>query len=320
MSAEPAAPRPVTVLYVAGSGRSGSTILDRILGQLDGFFSVGELANIWERGLVAGRRCGCGVPVPQCPLWTAVLARGFGTPSSVDAGRMVALGRRRVRPGSLPSLLAARGRTTAPDGDEYRAALARLYQAVHQHTGCRVIVDSSKSPAYAELLATLPGAEVFVVHLVRDPRASAYSWLRQKRLPDFGDDRLMLRQPPLVSARRWILWQTSTELLWRRRADRYLRLRYEDVIGDPQSALLRIAALAGESPPQLPFTSDRIVRLEATHSVSGNPNRFGTGEVELVSDDQWMGAMRRIDWGLVTAATWPWLLRYGYPLRPMQGA
>jgi Sulfotransferase family len=305
----------IRVVYIAGSGRSGSTILDRILGQLDGFFSVGELVNLWERGLVAARRCGCGVPVPECPLWSAVLARGFGAPGSIDAGRMVALGRRRVRPSSVPRLLAARGRTIAPDGDEYRTALARLYRAVHEHTGCRVIVDSSKSPAYAELLATLPGVEVFVVHLVRDPRATAYSWRRQKRLPDFGDDRLMLRQPPLVSARRWILWQTTTELLWRRRPDRYLRLRYEDVVEDPRSAVLRIAALVNQSPQRLPFTSDRIVRLGATHSVSGNPNRFGTGEVELAPDTEWMGAMRGVDWALVTAATWPWLLRYNYRLR-----
>jgi hypothetical protein len=184
----------IRVLYIAGSGRSGSTILDRILGQLDGWFSVGELVNLWERGLIAGRKCGCGVPVPQCPLWTAVLSRAFGAPVGVDARRMALLGRQRVRPGSLPPLLAARGRTAAPDGDEYRATLARLYRAVHDHTGCRVIVDSSKSPVYAELLATLPGADVSVVHLVRDPRASAYSWLRKKRLPDFGDDRLMLRQ------------------------------------------------------------------------------------------------------------------------------
>jgi len=31
------------VLYIAGWGRSGSTILDNVLGQLDGCFSTGEL-------------------------------------------------------------------------------------------------------------------------------------------------------------------------------------------------------------------------------------------------------------------------------------
>src|SRR5207249_8771406 len=75
----------VKVLYVAGSGRSGSTILDRILGQVDGFFSAGELCNLWGRGLLARRRCGCGTPVPDCPVWGAVLAEAFGGADQVDA-------------------------------------------------------------------------------------------------------------------------------------------------------------------------------------------------------------------------------------------
>ena len=37
------AAKPVKVLYVAGLGRSGSTILANTLGQVEGFFSGGEL-------------------------------------------------------------------------------------------------------------------------------------------------------------------------------------------------------------------------------------------------------------------------------------
>ena len=39
--------KKVKVLFIAGNGRSGSTILDVILGQLEGFFAVGELRRIW---------------------------------------------------------------------------------------------------------------------------------------------------------------------------------------------------------------------------------------------------------------------------------
>jgi hypothetical protein len=306
----------VKVLYVAGSGRSGSTILDRTLGQLDGFFSAGELCNLWDRGLVAGRRCGCGAPVPDCPVWSAVLTDAFGGADRVDARRLAAATRRRLAARSVPGLLLGRDRRDGADADGYQEALARLYRAVQRHTGCRVLVDSSKSPVYASLLAAIPGVEVAVVHLVRDPRATAWSFQRAKHLPDFGDDRLMQRQHPLVSARRWSLWQGVTELLWRRHSGRYLRLRYEDFVRDPQPAVRRIAELAGEAPALLPFTGPATVRLAATHSVSGNPNRFGTGEVELRADEEWRRAMRAGDRAMVTALTWPLLLRYRYPLRP----
>ena len=311
----------VKVLYVAGSGRSGSTILDRTLGQLDGFFSVGELCNLWERGVLARRRCGCGTPVPDCPIWRQVLADTLGEADPVDAARLAAVARDRLRVWSVPELLLGWGgrRERTTDDTSYQATLARLYRAVQRRTGCRVIVDSSKSPVYARLLAAIPGFDVAVVHLVRDPRATAWSFLRKKQLPDFGDERVMARQHPLVSARRWDVWQAATELLWRGRPGRYLRLRYEDFVRDPQAAVRPIAALVGDEPTGWPFTGPDSVRLAVTHSVSGNPNRFGSGEVRLHADEEWRGAMRPAHRAMVTALTWPLLLRYRYPLRPRRG-
>jgi hypothetical protein len=304
----------VKVLYIAGSGRSGTTLLDRILGQLDGFFSAGELHNVWERGLLADRRCGCGLPFSRCPTWTAILKRAFGGPEGVDARRLAAVSRECTGPRRIPSHLARGARPADPDLVTYRGTLQRLYQAVTQETGCRVIVDSSKAPLYAEQLRTLPVVDLYLLHLVRDPRATAHSFQRRKRLPDFGDERLMQRQPPLISSRRWTLSQAVIELLWRGRPDRYLRVRYEDFVREPESTVRRITALLGEVPAELPFLSDTTVRLQPTHSVSGNPNRFTTGSVEVRADDEWMHLMPRTDRMLVTALTTPLLLRYHYPL------
>jgi hypothetical protein len=304
----------VKVLYIAGSGRSGTTLLDRILGQLDGFFSAGELENIWQRGMLADRRCGCGLPFSRCPIWTAILGRAFGGLDGVDAPRMATLSRRHTRPRSIPATLAGRVGRGDPGTGAYREGLARLYQAVQAETGCGVIVDSSKSPLYAEQLKTLPGVELYLLHLVRDPRATAHSFQRKKKLPDFGDERLMQQQTPLVSSRRWALWQAVTELLWRDRPDRYLRVRYEDFVRQPQRTVQRIAALVDEVPAELPFSSDSTVRMRPTHSVSGNPNRFTTGSVEVHADDEWVHLMRRTDRMLVTALTLPLLVYYRYPL------
>ncbi len=63
------------VVYVVSGTRSGSTVLDTVLGGIDGWFSSGELRFLWERGLLEGRRCGCGEPVTSCPVWSEVLRR-----------------------------------------------------------------------------------------------------------------------------------------------------------------------------------------------------------------------------------------------------
>jgi hypothetical protein len=304
------------VLYIAGTGRSGSTLLNRILGQLDGFFAGGELDNLWRRGMLADRKCGCGLPFSGCPTWTAILERAFGGSGGVDPRWMADRNGEHTSPRRVPATLARGVRPAGPDTAAYREALQRLYQAVQQETGCRVIVDASKSPLYAEQLRTLPGVDLYLLHLVRDPRATAHSFQRRKRLPDFGDERLMQRQPPLVSARRWALWQAVTELLWRDRPDRYLRIYYEDFVRAPRPAARRITELVNEAAAELPFLSDATVRLRPTHSVSGNPDRFTTGSVEVRADDEWMRLLPRTDRMLVTAMTLPLLLHYRYPLAP----
>ena len=51
-----------TVVYVAGSGRSGSTLLERTLGEMPGFVNVGELIDLFRRVAPRNERCGCGQP------------------------------------------------------------------------------------------------------------------------------------------------------------------------------------------------------------------------------------------------------------------
>lgn len=309
-------PTAVKVLYIGGTGRSGSTILDNILGQLPGFFSVGELRYLWERGMVDNRLCGCGRPFRECPLWASVLQEAFGGADRVDPQQMIRLTESRVRGRHVPKLLATRRSAASPAAGSYEGQLELLYQAVRRQTGCRVIVDSSKLPSYGRILENIPSLDLYVVQLVRDPRATAYSWMRKRELHDYGDVRWMARQAPLKSSGFWGLWNAAAEILWRPLRSHYLRLRYEDFVSDPQRVVRRVLQLLGEEAAALPFTGPTTVRLGPTHSVAGNPGRLtNNGEVELRADSEWMLAMRPKDRTLVTAMTWPLLLRYGYPLR-----
>jgi hypothetical protein len=116
------------------------------------------------------------------------------------------------------------------------------------------------------------------------------------------------------------LWQTMSEVLVGRRPGRYLRLRYEDFVARPEASVRRIAGLVGEEPAALPFVSPAAARLGVTHSVSGNPNRFEMGAVQLRPDVEWVDRLGRSHRAVVTAVTWPLLLRYRYPLRPGRAA
>ena len=72
------------VLYLAGAGRSGSTLLGRLFAEPPQAVHVGELVYLWRRGFAENHLCGCGVPFLECPFWSEVFARGFGGFDGVD--------------------------------------------------------------------------------------------------------------------------------------------------------------------------------------------------------------------------------------------
>ena len=49
---------PQRVLFTGGLGRSGSTLIEKLLNELPPTFSVGETIHLWERGIRDAERCG----------------------------------------------------------------------------------------------------------------------------------------------------------------------------------------------------------------------------------------------------------------------
>lgn len=306
----------LSVLYLVGASRTGSTIMSNLIGQLDGYFSVGEVWNLWRRGLLERRRCGCGEPVPDCPVWREVLLRAFSGPvPDVEARRLDKLARHKLRTRRLGAVLAGYGRPPEDDADDYRRVLLRLYRAIREVTGCRIIVDSSKGPEYALILGSLPGVEVTMLNVVRDPRAVAFSGQRKVPLHEFDGKRFMQQAPAWVGARRWLKAQLITSTFVRTRQPRFVCVRYEDFSRNPRALTEDLARLMG-GPPPMPFVGDHSVRLESTHSVAGNPARFRTGVVPIRLDDEWRTAMPTRDQAVVSAVTLPLLLYHGYPVWP----
>jgi hypothetical protein len=295
------------VLAILGSSRCGSTVLANILGEQDGFFAGGEIRFLWQRAL-EGRRCGCGQRVDRCDVWRGPLEAGVRG-SSVQ--RVAAAERTALRLWRTPKLL--RGRAAAESDPHLHTFLeaARLtYQALAADTGARVVVDSSKRPSYAAGLMLLPDVELSVVHLVRDPRAVAFSRIQPKPNPD-RDGGMMPRSSAGNSAVHWLATNMAAELVRRRLGSgRSLLVRYEDLMSHPRVVVDRIVRFAGGEPAEDVFLDERTVRLRPNHTVSGNPDRFLTGSVELRADERWLNRMKWTDRVIVSSMTWPLRRRY----------
>lgn len=305
---------PVRVLMVVGTGRSGSTVLANVLGEAQGLFSAGELRFLWERGVLENRLCGCGARFQDCPLWQEVLRLAFGDAGLAGVERLVAQQKATTRLRRLPRSLAVGAGSAGGAPAELVSALGRVYAAIGRVTDARVIVDSSKLPAYGLLLERVPGLDLRLLHLVRDPRAAAYSWSRRKLQPDRGTPGYMEQLSPAKSAALWSVWNTAAEARWGRDPERYRRVRYEDFVAQPMATVAGILDWLGQPAAVPPFTDTDVVELGENHSVAGNPDRLRHGPVRLRLDSEWLSQMPSRDRLAVTAGSWPLLLRYGYPL------
>jgi hypothetical protein len=305
------------VLYVGGSGRSGSTLLSRLLGELPSFFPAGELRYLWREGLGEDRLCGCGERFSSCRFWSSVGKEAFGGWDQIDRNHAVELESAVSRQRHIPYLVNPR-LSSSFEGrlEEFEDILQRLYAAIANVADARVIVDSSKDPAYALTLWRTFAPNLTAIHLVRDSRAVAFSWGQQTRSLDRpGSDSLMQRFGPGMVGLRWTAYNSAMELL-RALHVPYVRVRYEDLINDPQAQILRVGSY-GKSlniARDVGFVDKDEALVGKHHTLAGNPMRFDQGALKLRLDDRWKTQGAVADRRLVTALTWPLLKRYGFAI------
>jgi hypothetical protein len=251
----------VRVLYIGGSGRSGTTVLARIIGQLPGFVALGEVNEVWRAGVGANQPCACGHPFADCPFWTEVGREAFGGWPNQSASRARRLVEsfgylnavQRIRRG-------VRGRPTLDP--KLTRLLARLYGALASVTNGAVLVDTSKGPAYAVALASVATIDLRAIHLARDSRGVAYTVRRRFKMHRLG----------ALASVRWMAHHALMELLGTRVPTSFMR--YETFAVDPAGAVSRaLRELGIQSPPStLGFFGDHTREAGSGARRDGQPD------------------------------------------------
>ena len=283
------------VIYIGGHGRSGTTIVDRVLAEVTGGFSAGEIHRFWAYGLARDWTCSCGVKLRNCDFWGDVLQQSFSkcgcTEEEVlEAWRTVA------RPRSLLSLRYPRLRTSRFQSrlSRYRSCLSTLYRTVSQRSGKRVIVDSSGSPLHGYVISGLRDVEVAMIHLVRDARAVAFS--NRKRKPNPSEPTPGARmgtKPVLRVSITWMLYNYLLEGL-ETEVDEYQLAKYEEIFSTPKREFETVASEMGvESEVGRVLERDKI-RLSSKHIGQGNPVRYNRGVEKLEPDTEWIDKMSQV--------------------------
>lgn len=286
------------VVCILGKGRSGSTLLDMLLGSQPGFVSAGELWHRRGHPSLEQLMCSCLRPTTECPVWGQVLrhiSRQYGATGFSDLEEL----EKRVHAWTnVPGLLraeSARGRT---DWSRLAGYIETTYQSLVDATGASIVVDSSKWPFHMAALGLVDGLECFVVHLVRDPRGVAFSWSKGAKaaggLPKYG---------PMHSALSWIARNLGAERVKVRHE--HATIRYEDLALNPNEALMPVMEWVGLED----LNMDNLASAPP-HILAGNPMKVAPKAIRI--DSEWTSVMARRDRIITWTMTAPLARRYGY--------
>ncbi len=332
---------PVKVLMIMGLERSGSTILDIVLGNHPHIESVGEVANLSLNGWISRESlrginpkslrvpiCTCGkrldvlyvdAPDEACPFWSSVRGEWVERtdPASIESYPKLRGNFERTRPARLVQqylrLLYER-RTRSASFQSYARLTRAFFESISAVSGKPVIVDSTKSPVRAFALGMIPGIDLCVVHLVRDGRGIIAS-LRKTFEKDVQAGIMWDHKghPMWKALARWMIMNLAAEWVCTQLGPkRTIRLRYEDFVADPKSASERIGSLIELDFTDVADAASSGKPMQAGHNVGGNRTKK-SGTITLRPDAQeWRAALspteKRLSWLLMG-----WLMRrYGY--------
>lgn len=165
--------QPISVVYIAGTSFSGSTILGYVLGSDTRFINAGEL-KFFHRVLEMNKICSCGVPVEECTFWK---------PFHNDTYNIYEIPNKRTIAKEVLQILLGHLSfdKKTNETDEYRLLENILTAAKKTQPDASVIIDVSKSISRLIELVRTPGIDVKVIYMQRDAYGVLSSFKKHKQ-------------------------------------------------------------------------------------------------------------------------------------------
>ena len=250
-----------SILWILGSGRSGTTALSSILGAHSDTINLGEFARyFWKDALVDD------APTPNAssystdPIWIDIFQR-IPFETKFNALRLSQ---------SADTLFKALDyRINIDSWASYSHDIMSAYQAINSES---LIIDSSKHPRCITLSEYMPNYRHFYLHCIRSCREVAHSWKRRSKLIP-GTSESMATFSSREASARWVLWNSQIANVGLTKGDRYKALNWDEFCNDPYNKLTRIYDWLGLNDIDTTSTN-KIFPIENSLVVRGNPDKF----------------------------------------------
>jgi len=223
-----------SILYIGGCGRSGTTVLGFVLGNMGHALDLGEVVDFAK---FEGAPNGFPPGSPNHEFWARVRAGVEKDIGPIDWSRLRRLSRRYdSHLGALTCLLTL-GLFPRRDRGEFYKYLRSLYEQVQANTEANVLIDGSKYAGRLYHLGKVFGtSSVRVVQIIRNPVDMA----RSMRGSEQGESR---SKPAALLY--YFMVNFMIKVVLSRLRLRSAQIWYEELISDPERSLQTIAQGCG---------------------------------------------------------------------------
>ena len=304
-----------TILYIAGYGRSGSTLLARILGSHERIFTAGELINFPDLVESEASVCSCGQTIQQCPFWSKII-QTFKKEFS-DVSEVADIQKR------FESTSHVFGHILKRDRDKiksYNIATRNLISHICRNLPHEVhyIIDSSKTTWSRSLrpisLSHIGNQPVKVIHIVRDGRGCMWSMMK-------GTDTGLLKGanlkrhssfPVLRTAIHWPFANLAAHFFQAMHSpESYCRIRYEDLVENPVKTCSILGDFLGVTLDHQLDILKNSGDIDTGHLIAGNRMRSST-KIKIKPDVDWKKRLKLRYKLFFLFLNWPLMLFYKY--------
>ena len=214
-----------TLIYIIGAGRSGTTLLDVMLGNAEDVFSSGELNRYC---ITKGIQSGLDQHSERTRFW-----RSFAAEFSpkYDLERQTRIHREIEHHAGLIKRLTKR--IDEAHYREYQAFERDFFDVLFGRIGVSTVVDSSKYPGRALALSDTLPYRLCLIYIKRDPIRVVHSYTKTDR-------RLPTKNWGAATCHYFLVNHLCKRVLKRlRKKHPAVEIRYEDLVTQPEATLSR---------------------------------------------------------------------------------
>ncbi|MGJ5642997.1 sulfotransferase [Formosa sp. S-31] len=258
------------ILYLLGSGRSGTTLLATILNSTNKVLTSGELHQFYTY-FKNDSSCSCGDSVHKCTFWKKVIDDLNLPKDKIE----ICEKKQNNEEGHRYIPLILLGKKASPD---YVISQKQLFNSITKHSKKQWILDSSKYIGRFLLLNQITGFNIKGIYVVRDVRGVINSFSKQVQTP----------RKPLNTIFYYLLTNFFGQLIcWTNK--NIIKVRYEDLVQNPNKTIETIYNNLLNSETENKTLNEEF---KMPHIIGGN--RLKTNKtIKIKKDNAWESIISR---------------------------